>query len=375
MLGRTRKPGNEEGIVSITLTMVMILVISLTVVGFTQVANRNSREALDRQLSNQAYYAAETGVNDAMNRIAQLIQTGQVIPTQDDCNKSKDNGGYTQSDGKVGAIEGVAYTCLLVNPQPSDLQYDNVSSSAVVSSLNAVDSDGNATDLGEHILEWKTENPKASGASINKCTVGSSSSPSLPKSEDWPKQCPYGLLSVDLTPIQTDTVADPLVAMQKTMSLFIYPKAGSTNDNDIPNVAYEYANPNNTSIYSTSAPQARIVTANCDESVCKIRLSGLNFTNAYVKVRSVYKPSETFRIAATDNKHFERSQAIVDVTGKAQDVLKRIQVRISLVGGVGGSTRTDVAGFSDYALQTSDSLCKRYVISPEKAADTSGCAY
>ena len=45
-----RRELNEQGIVSITVTMVFILVISLTVLGFSQVVQRNSRQALDRQL-------------------------------------------------------------------------------------------------------------------------------------------------------------------------------------------------------------------------------------------------------------------------------------------------------------------------------------
>lgn len=43
------------------ITIVMMVVISLIVVGFTQVANRNRRQSLDRQLSTQAFYVAESG--------------------------------------------------------------------------------------------------------------------------------------------------------------------------------------------------------------------------------------------------------------------------------------------------------------------------
>ncbi|HET6924792.1 MAG TPA: pilus assembly PilX N-terminal domain-containing protein, partial [Candidatus Saccharimonadales bacterium] len=57
--------GDERGMVSIMVTLVMIIVITLIVIGFAQVVRRNQRETLDRQLSTQAYYAAETGINDA----------------------------------------------------------------------------------------------------------------------------------------------------------------------------------------------------------------------------------------------------------------------------------------------------------------------
>jgi len=42
---------NQTGLVSIMVTIIMMLVISLIVLGFATVTRRNTREALDRQLS------------------------------------------------------------------------------------------------------------------------------------------------------------------------------------------------------------------------------------------------------------------------------------------------------------------------------------
>ena len=44
----------------------MIVIISLIVLGFAQLARRNQRQTLDSQLSTQTYYAAESGVNAAL---------------------------------------------------------------------------------------------------------------------------------------------------------------------------------------------------------------------------------------------------------------------------------------------------------------------
>ena len=57
---------DDKGLVSFMITIIMMLVITLIVIGFTQVSNRNRRESLDRQLSTQAFYAAESGVNEAL---------------------------------------------------------------------------------------------------------------------------------------------------------------------------------------------------------------------------------------------------------------------------------------------------------------------
>ena len=56
---------SESGIVSLMMTLVIMLVISLIVIGIAQLSRREQRQALDNQLSTQAFYAAESGVNDA----------------------------------------------------------------------------------------------------------------------------------------------------------------------------------------------------------------------------------------------------------------------------------------------------------------------
>src|SRR5580698_3119973 len=60
---------NQTGLASFLVTLIMMIIISLVVLGFAQIARHEQREALDNQLSSAAYYAAESGVNDAVNAI------------------------------------------------------------------------------------------------------------------------------------------------------------------------------------------------------------------------------------------------------------------------------------------------------------------
>ena len=62
--------------VAILVTMNLMIVISLIVLGFAQISRRNQRQSLDRQLSTQAFYAAETAVNDAADLIKTAVQAG-----------------------------------------------------------------------------------------------------------------------------------------------------------------------------------------------------------------------------------------------------------------------------------------------------------
>ncbi|HSX32249.1 MAG TPA: pilus assembly PilX N-terminal domain-containing protein, partial [Candidatus Saccharimonadales bacterium] len=84
----------ESGMVAIMVTIILMIVISLIVLGFAQIARRNQRQSLDRQLSTQAFYAAETGVNDASKVIKAAIASGATVAAKPTCTDSG-GGQYT----------------------------------------------------------------------------------------------------------------------------------------------------------------------------------------------------------------------------------------------------------------------------------------
>lgn len=364
---------NENGMVSITITVVFIMVISLTVLGFSQVSRRNSREALDRQLSSQAFYAAEVGVNDARNKIANLVEAGQPVPNQTECSDSGANG-YTRSNGEVDQENGVYYSCLLVKSDLTNIRESNVGSGSVVIPLNAVSNDsGELPLLGEPTMKWKPSTD-AAGRKVNDCkgpnAGGSQAWTNFPPASQW-NSCPFGILRVDVVPNDTETVSrgvDEVLA--RTMTIFIYPAAG--NVSVPPRINYRDT--------SNRVVQGFVVPAACSDTDCSLQLTGLSFQKAYLRIRSIYANTQMFEINAEKApvgggaKYTLDAQVEIDATGRAQDVLRRIQVRVSKTG---GSSRTDVAGFSDYALQTADSICKRFMSSPvigEASGDIrSGC--
>ena len=340
-----RRELNEQGIVSITVTMVFILVISLTVLGFSQVVQRNSRQALDRQLGSQAFYAAETGVNDVMNKIAELVELGQEIPEQTEC---KDDTKYTKNDGKVyDDDETILYTCLLVDPTPETLQYDNVGAGSVIVPLNATAPD----ILNEHTIKWQKAEDAPATAAANKCQGPTNNR----LAADWVANCPYGLIRLDIMPANDQTIGSPREAARQTMTVFLYPTAGGS----VPEIQYANSTPN---AYGVGAPQGLVSAASCSDvtNTCEAKLTNLLFSSAYMRVQSLYVPTPSFQVHI-DSGSFSRSQVVIDVTGKSQDVLRRVRVQLSMTG---SSSRTDINGFSDFAIQSTDSLCKRYATSP-----------
>lgn len=71
---------NQEGIVAIIVAVILTVLMSLIILAISQNANREQRQALDRQLSDQAFYNAESGVNDLANYLYKNIATVPAIP-------------------------------------------------------------------------------------------------------------------------------------------------------------------------------------------------------------------------------------------------------------------------------------------------------
>lgn len=132
---------DQRGMVSFTVTLVMILVISLIVIGFAQISRRNQREMLDRQLSTQAFYAAESGVNAAA---AVVRKNPETVVSKTDCNTTQGSSVYTQASPVLNDNPNVRYTCLLVDPLVPDLKTAAHTSKLSIMRINATNDNGSA---------------------------------------------------------------------------------------------------------------------------------------------------------------------------------------------------------------------------------------
>jgi Tfp pilus assembly protein PilX len=335
MSGLRTKNLKQAGMVSILVTMLLMIVISLIVLGFAQISRRNQRQALDRQLSTQAFYAAETGVNDAAERISQAVVAGQVIGPKTQCTNNP--GIYsTLPSATLDVTNKVNYSCLLVNPTPKNLVYDSVGTTGTITPINA------SSAISSLVLTWQSkedsETPAANcpGSTTNVFTTTST----------W--TCGYGVLRFDLVP----TAGAGLTAANlqaNTMTSFIVPlRPGSGSDT--PSIGYVAGSANT----NTRVPRV------CSDTECSITITGLSSSQYYLRINSIYQ-DVSLQIVARDASNnalaLSNAQAVVDSTGKAQDVLRRIQVRIPL-------TASSTNLLSDFALLSTEAVCKRFTATP-----------
>lgn len=329
----------QRGMVSLLVTMMLMIVISLIVLGFAQISRRNQRQATDRQLSTQAFYAAETGINDARNLIKAALSTNTTIPEKTDCNLGAGPAAafYGSLNPDIDSNNNVGYTCLMVDPSPKELVYDSISARSTVIPLTS----STGTPLSTVKLQIITKDTTSTPATGCPASVNNTFS----SAAAWGASgCGFGVLRFDLVPTTGSLNAG--ILQDRTMTSFLVPlRTGGSTTIGYPGGVASTNNANNR------------VGVRCSGTTCTMTVTGLNVSQYYMRVNSVYKDVKLI-VSATDNTNavlsLNGAQAIVDATGKAQDVLRRVQVRMPLIP-------VNNPLLTDYALQTSDSVCKRFV--------------
>lgn len=319
---------NEQGMVSIMVTMILMIVMSLIVLGFAQISRRNQRESLDRQLSTQAFYAAESGVNDARELITTAAQNNQAIPAKTSCTDTG-NGFYSSLNtaNVINTANNVSYSCVLVNPAPKSLQYSDVNTTGTIIPLESTN--GNLSSVK---VTWKSKTNSATPAA--NCPAGINNV--FTNTANW--DCGYGVMRLDLVPVSGSGL-NSAGLQDSTFTLFAVPRQTGT----AANTAY--------------AAGGRVINAQCDNTDCEVTITGLSTDAYYMKAISLYQ-NASIEVSGTTNAGtsatLSGAQIIIDATGKAQDVLRRIQVHMP-INGYGSRNQ-----LPDNALESTDSLCKRF---------------
>lgn len=343
---------NQAGIASIIVTLLLMLIVSLIVLGFATVSRREQRQSLDRQLNSQAYYAAETGINDVQKYIKDQLLLSPIFTTG--FNQCTGPGSFEATysaytgianSNVIGGGGTTSYSCVLVDPTPPELVYQDVEQSgSIVVPINNT----SASPIQTITLSWQaTDNSIDFGA----CPAATT----FPAGNAWP--CGTGGLRVELAQFDAPRTRDDLINAQK-VAVFM-PVSG------VP------------SIWTPGASPGDIVGVGCSSATvpryCSVTINALNITTtAYLRIRTLYRPA-SLQISASDGSSTVRlsgAQAVVDVTGKANDILKRVQARIPI-----SPTSANFNTTFGFAIESVDSICKKYIlVPPATVTDNSGTA-
>ncbi len=344
---------NEKGFASIVIALILIIILALFTIGFAQLARREQQTALDKQKATQANYAAESGINDAYKD----IMSGAI----NDANTSgayanKCLTGATASSGTkslpAGALTakqninnntGVGYTCLLVQLNTDTLQFNNV-----------------LPNSGRHML-FTTKDPLNNltiswGSATGRTTFAPNldpANPTLPPIGNWSYP---PVVEFSLTPIPPDlsTKPDPNGYLRdNTFTFYAYPSSGGSNS-----VNFDPAN------------QGQVVSGDCSGSgsyPCSVNLNNLGGNQFVLHFTDYYDSSNILMCANTatcpgSGGTTFSGEPVIDVTGKARDVLKRLRVRVLINNGQPG-VPDDNAPLPNGAIEAQN-LCKRIQAGP-----------
>jgi len=321
-----RWSAQEAGVVSLMVTLVMMIVITLIVLGFAEIARNEQRSSLDDQLSTQAYYAAESGVNDARAVIDAAISSGNKPQDKNTCSPDSNY----QATGIVDSVHTVSYTCLQVDTHPLELSYTIGASSNVIPLVSA----GGAFPRFD--LTWTTQ------GDATKCP--SSGSPNtFPDQSSWvASSCPSPVVRVDL--VKATPPLSRANWANATATMFFVPF--SSNVANVGTVGDKGA--------AHGAQCSGTTTATCKASICAdAACSGLLGTQYYARITTLYVETNVGLTISASGIKFDGAQAIIDATGKAQDVLRRIRVAVDL-------TDANAYPVPGGAIVSADSICKRF---------------
>lgn len=327
ILDRNRR--NEEGMTAIFITMLMIFVISLLVIGFALLSRREQRSSLDTQLSTQAYYAAESGINDAIGAISTLQKAGSPVAAKNVC---ADSGPYKFNTApalsNLSAADKVSYSCVLIDPAPKQLDFKNIGSDGVVVPLTTA----TGSAFSSITLTW-TPVAGREADSLSGCTT----TLDLPPSASW--SCKYPLLRVETVPVATLSRA----ALQaNARAVFFKPSTSGTTTRPI-------------------TDKATITNVACTVTQCRMTISGMGASSKYyMRVNALYGQTPRLSVTARDAAGpvgLSGAQALVDATGKAQGVMRRIVVAVDL-------TDANASKAPNGAIISGESICKRFSVGP-----------
>lgn len=358
---------DETGFASIVIALVLILVLALLTVGFAQLARREQQSALDKQLAVQANYAAESGINNAVQDLAtpNTDGSGRNFIFYDDsgatpitnadpkhCMGPNDGNTYPLSPSAASAhnaidsTKGVTFTCLLVNLTPPTLQ----SSLSPDTEWNQVFSTTAA--LSNLTVNWHTPGSTGLRQASDCSGVNNNIAPTctLPPVTSWGGA--PAVVQFSLTPLPS-TGFSRANLMANDFTVYLYPTAGA-------NASVNYS--------TATADKGQFAIGGCDSSGnCSVTIAGILGTTAgqyYLLHAFSYYGQAILSTSATDSggvtEDFTHAQAIIDVTGQAKNVLKRLQAVVPLQCNSNSScVPGNTPRLPNFAVQGQD-ICKEF---------------
>lgn len=318
---------SNHGFTSIVVSLILVLVFSLITLGFATIARREQQNALNQQLATKANYVAESGIN----LIVKKIKAGETAWSPDSCGNNiplaNIDASLNDGDNKV--------TCAIVNITPPEIRIEGTP--AGESKVTFVETDTVITKIP---FNWAAACASSDTDCKNKnqTFVATDNNPSAATWKSPP------VIQLSITPLNS---YDRNYLINNTFTAFLYPSSAGIN-----------------SVNADIANNAKQYLIKCDASKtlpCSVDINVSSFSSKKFLIRymPIYSNATTESQAYNGSTQLsiKNSQALIDITAKSQDVLKRLKVRVP----ISSSSMTNTSPGSetpDFALHAAN-VCKR----------------
>lgn len=391
---------HERGAVSIFIVIFTALLVTVISVSFVRQMIQTQQQAITADLSQSAYDSALAGVEDAKRLLVtyqrECVQSAppaqrcatleRLLRVENPCNTMQQaglEGSPTDKEVVVQKTEGdsaldQAYTCVKVMVETNDY-------------IGSVNSNGSrlvplkgAGNFNEVILEWYSQvdlqNSDGSSSGEKKIDLPESSTGyELTKLDDWSRDrnrpsimraqliqfgSSFKLSDFDLNSDGTSNAH----------TLFLYPTTAGHDDTVSPaDFGTDTRLSQTAGILQPVACDRNFSSTASDRNyACRVSIRLPNAVGAtdagrtaYLRLDPVYNNLTHFSVSLKNNGalvKFKDVQPLVDSTGRANDLFRRVQSRVEL--------ENDVFPYPEGAVDITGSLCKTFLVT-DKASDFS----
>ncbi|MEX0668620.1 MAG: pilus assembly PilX N-terminal domain-containing protein [Candidatus Saccharimonadales bacterium] len=334
---------NNSGAVSMITVIFVTIILAVMVIGFVRLMVSEQRQSTDDDLSNRAFYAAESGIEDAKSALADYMAdsaefNAEMLDRFDDCEPFGE--GHLIADPSLET----EITCQLVKTSLPDVQVDG---SAAWSSF-MIPLSGEQS-FNRFRLEW--HNPANDGENYSL-----KSNNSLPTTNNWGSGGnPYpAAMKVTLVKqgISSNTSREDVI--NSTRIVYLLPTSGGVSTLNTASSNFGLGDSSPQGVNCTNSSQTQD-----DSYSCRVDFTNLlPGSNDYYVILTPLYTSTSIKLSLRDNGgnliNIVDAQAEVDVTARAGDIFRRVRARVLL-------SDPAIALVSDLAVGANE-ICKDYIL-------------
>lgn len=378
---------NQRGAVSLFSVIFAMLLMSVVTISFLRIMVADQTEATNNDLAQSAYDSAEAGVEDAKRALiwyvnqcksgsASACSTAQLAISSSTCNVAiRTANGWTETNGEIKVQQSAqvdeatgvsvdqaldqAYTCVTLQLNTDDYVSTVAANQSIIVPLKGTNTFNSVK------VEWfSQEDLSTAGGTAKPDNTATSPKPMV---KNWPTDRPAvlrtQLMQVGSSFTLTDFDSVTSDSKSDANTVFLYPSTSGVNNTSFierdPRIRNEAATPNSSPLPVSCEANIPSGGYSCAVTLAlpiPVGASNRNESNTttYLRLTSLYTASHV-RVSLGDGAQFKEVQPIVDSTGRANNVFRRVQSRVNLYD-------TSSFPYPDGALDVSGDLCKDFGI-------------